>query len=96
MQKHLSPEHAETLGLQALAHLASEDDHLMAFLNLTGLGLDDLKERANDPQVLGAVLDYLMSNEEVLLTFCAAADLNPELPGMARRALPGGEEVHWT
>jgi Protein of unknown function (DUF3572) len=96
MNTPLSHEMAEAVALQALTHIAADEDLLGAFLAQTGLAADELKTQATDPALLGGVLDFLMSDEAGLVAFCEAAQMEPEMPGLARRSLPGGEEVHWT
>ena len=83
---------AHTLAIQALAYLAGDDEALGSFLAESGLGPDDLRERADDPQLLAGVLDYLLANEKLLLEFCVANRTNPELPRRARSLLPGYAE----
>lgn len=92
----MKPEQAEIIAIQALGHIAGDDELLFAFFDITGLSPDDLRARATEPEILGGVLDFLMMDEARLLAFCDAAELRPELPGIARTLLPGGEEVHWT
>jgi hypothetical protein len=82
---------AETLGLLALAFVVEDDEGLMPrFLALSGLALDDLRARAQDPVLLGAVLDFLLAHEPDLLAFAALHELPPAAIARARRALPGG------
>ncbi|MEN6544315.1 DUF3572 domain-containing protein [Parvibaculum sp.] len=92
----MKPEQAEIIAIQALGHIAGDDELLFAFFDITGLSPDELRARASEPEILGGVLDFLLMDETRLLDFCAAAELRPELPRIARRLLPGGEEVHWT
>jgi hypothetical protein len=92
----MKPEQAEIIAIQALGHIAGDDELLFAFFDITGLSPDELRARASEPEILGGVLDFLLMDEKRLLAFCEAAELKPELPGIARRLLPGGEEVHWT
>ncbi len=96
MHTPLSPEAAEAVALQALTHIAADEDLLGAFLAQTGLAAEELKAQATDPALLGGVLDFLLSDETGLLAFCEAVSMEPELPGRARQSLPGGEQVHWT
>lgn len=87
---------AETLGLQALAWLASNDDLLPVFLNSTGASADDLRAGAMRPDFLGSVLDFLLMDDTWIMAFCDAAGLPYDAPMRARADLPGGEAMHWT
>jgi hypothetical protein len=81
---------AETLALQALTYIASDDDRLQRFLGLTGIEPGSLRRLAQDPAGLGAVLDYVLGWEPLLLEFAEAEKLPPESIAAARRRLPGG------
>lgn len=89
-------ESAQTLGLQALGWLAGQDEAFGAFLGASGLGEADLRARAGDLDMLGAVLDFLLGDEALLLQFCAEAGVAPAIPLQARMALPGGDAPFWT
>jgi hypothetical protein len=90
----LPPLDPETLALQALAFIAGDDDRLERFIGLTGIDPGSLKQIARDPAGLGAVLDYLLGWEPLLLEFAAALELKPESIAAARRKLPGGEHTY--
>jgi len=92
----MNQDDAEFLAIRALGHVAADEDLIGDFMALTGLSPDELRARAGEPEFLGAVLDFLMADEARLLAFCEASSIAPHLPGQARRALPGGEAVHWT
>lgn len=89
-------ESAHTLALQALAYLAGEDEVFGAFLAQAGTDAATLRDRAADPDVLASVLDFLLSDEALVLAFCRAHGLPPEAPMRARAALPGGDLPNWT
>ncbi|MCF6233607.1 MAG: DUF3572 domain-containing protein [Rhodobacteraceae bacterium] len=91
-----SPEAAETLALDALAWLVTNDDLLPVFLGATGASEDDLRARASEPEFLGSVLDFLMMDDAWIIAFCDAKNIAYEQPMFARAALPGGEQVNWT
>jgi hypothetical protein len=78
------------IALQALTFLASETERLERFLALTGLGPDDVRARASEPDFLVGVLDHVLADEPLLLAFCAEAGLAPEIPARARARLAGG------
>ena len=83
---------AETLALQALAFIAGDDDRLERFIGLTGIAPETLRDIARNPAGLGAVLDYLLGWEPLLLEFAEAHELKPESIAIARRKLPGSTE----
>ena len=87
---------AETVALQALAWLASNDEVLPVFLGATGASLSDLSGQAPNPVFLGSVLDFLLMDDTWVMGFCDSVGLAYEAPMQARAALPGGEAVHWT
>ncbi len=80
---------AETIALQALAFIAADDDTLNAFMASTGFGITDLKTSAADPAFLGGVLDFVLQDDNNVLGFCKAVDLEPADLFRARHALPG-------
>ena len=79
----------EVVGLAALRFLACEPERLVRFLALTGTTIEDLRERAGEPALLGAVLDHLLSDETLLFLFAEAETLHPADVATARRKLPG-------
>ena len=87
---------AETLALKALVWLAGDDERLGTFLGASGLAPADVRARAGDADFLVAVLDFVTSDDASVAAFCDAEGLPYEAPLAARRAIPGGEEVHWT
>ena len=92
----MKPETAETLGLQALAWLAGNDEIFPVFLGSSGASAADLKAQAADPAFLAAVLDFICLNDAWVVAFCDSAGLGYDQPMRARQALPGGGEMHWT
>jgi hypothetical protein len=80
---------AETLALKALTRIAGDAGTLERFLSLSGLELADLRERAAEPELLAAVLDFLLGDDELLRDFCATEEIDTKIVHAARRALPG-------
>ena len=89
-------ESAEAIALKALAWLAGNDEVLPVFLGATGASLEDMRDRAGDPEFLGSVLDFLTMDDVWITAFCDAESIPYETPMQARQALPGGAPVHWT
>ena len=89
-------ETAETVALQALAWLAGNDDLFPVFLGATGASGSDLAAQAGQPAFLASVLDFVLTDDAWITTFCDAAGLPYDAPMRARAALPGGEQINWT
>ena len=78
---------AESIGVAALLFLASDPQRISGFLTLTGIGPADLRANAHAPDMLAAVLDYLLQDESLLLVFCASEAIPPGDVAPARRTL---------
>ena len=96
LRMSFSADAAETLALQALGWLVGQEDLLPVFLGSSGACEGDLRARAQDPEFLGSVLDFLMMDDEWIIEFCDACGLGYDQPMLARAVLPGGGQVHWT
>ncbi len=87
---------AEALAARALAWMAGDSELLGRFLALSGAGPEDLRAQAGEPEFLGFVLDFLVSDERALVAFAEAEQVAPDLALRARAALPGGDLPEWT
>ena len=92
----MSRSEAETVGLQAIAWLAGNDDLLPVFMSSTGADETALREGLSDPSFQAAVLDFLLMDDDWVGRFCDETGTAYSVPMEARAALPGGETVHWT
>jgi hypothetical protein len=83
------------VALEALAWLAQDSTRLGRFLTICGLGPNNLRQAAAEPSFLVAVLDYLSSDESLLVAFAAATRRAPQFVSGARERLqaaePGGD-----
>ena len=73
----IAAEAAETLAIQALAFLAGEPESLGRFLAITGIGPDEIRNAAREPHFLAGVLDYLASDEPLLIAFATQIGIDP-------------------
>jgi hypothetical protein len=80
---------ATDIALKYMVFLASDEERLAAFCNLSGLGERDLKARLPESEFQGFLLDCLLQNESELLAFAADNNLKPESIMQARSKLPG-------
>jgi len=93
MRDRISDEKANQIAIAGLAFIASDDDEMGRFLNLTGLAAEDLREAAKSPAFLVGVLDFFMGFEPTLLRFAEANNINPQHIVDARQILAGPEEA---
>lgn len=82
---------AEVIALKALGFLASDPDRLGRFLTLSGVDLADIATVAESPEFLAGLLNHLLQDESLLLTFTAEQEMDPHVPALAAEAL-----VSWT
>jgi Protein of unknown function (DUF3572) len=92
LKQSSNPDSARSVAVSALAFIGADSDRLSRFLNLTGLGPENLRTAAADPAFLGSVLDYLVGDEELLVAFAADAGLKPEAVARAHEVLCGPHE----
>jgi hypothetical protein len=80
-----------TLALSALAATLGDERRAQRFLDLTGIGTDELRRRAAEPALLTAVLRFLEAHEPDLVAVAEALGVKPEQLVEARRKLEEGQ-----
>jgi hypothetical protein len=75
------------VALAALAAMVSDERRAQRFLALTGIGTDELRRRAGDPQLLAALIIFLEAHEPDLVAVAAQAGVTPAELISARQAL---------
>jgi hypothetical protein len=87
-RKHApSREQAEALATQAFGFIAAEPERIMRFLSLTGIAAESVRRAASEPGFLPAVLDYLLSDESLLVAFATESGIKPEDVAKARETI---------
>ena len=82
-----TPNDPAALALAALAATLSDDQRAQRFLDLTGIGTDELRSRAGEPDLLAGLLRFLEAHEPDLLAVAAQIEVSPEALVAARREL---------
>ena len=82
-----TPTDAQALALHALATAVSDERRAQRFLDLTGIGTDELRARAADPVLLAALIRFLEAHEPDLVAVAADIGVDPQALVSARRAL---------
>jgi hypothetical protein len=79
------------LALAALAATLGDDRRAHRFLDLTGIGTEELRARAADPALLAALIRFLEAHEPDLLAVSEELGVTPEVLVQARRKIEDGE-----
>ena len=84
-------ERAEGMAVEALSFLARSPERLARFLDVSGLRPDTLRAAAGEPGFLTGLMDYLVSDEELLVAFAGEIGASPESVMQARHVLSPAE-----
>jgi hypothetical protein len=82
-----TPIDVEAIALAALAATLGDARRAQRFIDLTGIGTDELRCRADDPLILAALLHFLEAYEPDLLAVSEELGVSPEVLVEARREL---------
>ncbi|HET6535999.1 MAG TPA: DUF3572 family protein [Sphingomicrobium sp.] len=80
------------LALAALTATLGEGRRAQRFLDLTGIGTDELRRRAGEPGLLAGLIRFLEAHEPDLLDVSAKLGVAPEQLVQTRRELEGEGE----
>ncbi len=69
---------AQKKAIECLYFLASNEDYLGDFLSITGLGPGTIRQAAQDPNFLNAVITFIMDDEKRILDCATALNISPE------------------
>ena len=79
----------QSTAIAALGFLAAEPERLARFLSVTGLGPHNLRSAATGADFLVSVLDYVASDEKLLVAFSTEQGIPPQDILSARDSLGG-------
>jgi hypothetical protein len=89
MALRMTPDQAQTLALKALAFLANSEGALQRLMDQSGLDVGTLKARVGDADMQVSLLDFLLSDEELLTNFCDEDSTDSRTVHLARHVLNG-------
>ncbi len=84
--KRITREEAENVALGAFSYITSNEEALSRFLAVSGLRPDTIRSAAAAPGFFAAILDYVASDEPLLIALAKEMNTKPE------RIM----EAHWT
>ena len=82
-----TPNDPYSLALAALASTLADERRARRFLDLTGIGTDELRERAADAALLAALIRFLEAHEPDLVAVAEAIAIEPRALVAARQIL---------
>ena len=82
-----TPNDPQALALAALAATLTDERRARRFLDLTGIGTDELRRSAGDPALLSALIRFLEGHEPDLLSVSEQIGVEPDALAAARQAL---------
>jgi len=85
-----TPNDPVALALGALASTLRDERRAQRFLDLTGIGTDELRLRAGEPALLAALIRFLEAHEPDLVAVAEELGVSPELLVQARREIEEG------
>jgi hypothetical protein len=85
-----TPNDPVALALAALAATLGDERRARRFLDLTGIGTDELRSRAGDPVLLAALVRFLEAHEPDLIAIAEQLGVGPADLVEARRQLEDG------
>ena len=88
-----SEEAARDIAISALTFLTSDASMLSRFLDATGWTPENLSSSGSRAAILAASLEYLMSEEDLLLTFSANCGLDPSEIVRANQSLQNSDDL---
>ena len=86
-----TPNDPHALALAALAATLTDERRALRFLDLTGIGTEELRRRASEPRLLSALIGFLEAHEPDLLSVSEKIGVRPEALVAARRSLEEDE-----
>ncbi len=86
----LNEDTAQEIAIGALTFLSSEPEQLGRFLSLAGIGPEEIRDAAAEPGFLAGVLEFLMQDEQLLLSYTESAGIRPTMIAAAHLKLAGG------
>ncbi|MGO4704175.1 DUF3572 domain-containing protein [Microvirga sp. 2MCAF38] len=76
--RKINAEEAESVALNIFTRLIADEDRLSRFLAISGLQPDSIRDAASQPGFFAAILDYVASDEALLLALAEELSVKPE------------------
>jgi hypothetical protein len=84
-------EEAETLAVAAFSAITGDEERMSRFMAISGLRPDTIRQAAASPRFFAAILEYVVSDEPLLIALAAELSVKPERLMGAHLALSPSE-----
>ena len=84
-----TPNDPEAIALSALAATLSDERRARRFIELTGIGTDELRRRAGERSLLAALIAFLEAHEPDLISVAEEIGVEPATLAAIRHDLEG-------
>lgn len=89
--EQISMKSAAFIAIKSLAYISQSPEEITKFMTLTGIEGSDIIRLKENLKFLGGVLDFVTSDESLLLAFCSTENISPEGVEAARIQLLGSQ-----
>ncbi len=89
--KRVTREQAENVAVAAFSFITGDEERLSRFLAVSGLRPDTIRDAASSPGFLSGILDYVVSDEPLLIALAQELDAKPEHIALAHQTLSPSE-----
>jgi len=76
--RKINRDEAENIAVSAFGFIAGEEERMGRFLAVSGLRPETIRSAASDPGFFAGILDYVVSDEPLLLALAQALNTKPE------------------
>ena len=76
--RKMSVDEAERIALSAFSYITNDEDRLNRFLAVSGLRVDTIRIAAESAGFFAGILDYIASDEALLVGFAETQKIKPE------------------
>lgn len=87
MPKQMTKAFAQEIAVEALTAIVGNEDQLHRFLNVTGADPGTIRQAAEDEAFLRGVMEYVLQDDDLVISTATAVGIKPEEVMQAAHAL---------
>ena len=89
--RKITPEAAENVAVAAFSAIMGDEERMSRFMAMSGLQPETIREAATSPGFFAGILDYVVSDEPLLVALATEMNVKPERLMEAHIALSPSE-----